>query len=198
MKEKDKNAMPTDTASENSDTEVSRDEETAISSESEQLLKMLCKVFGIEGETPEALINSARRKKARAFIESRANVSRAQKAYESRLREARALEEELEDFELEKELRDPVFKALIKCGFNVKRAYEFAHYDEQMEKVRLASEQAGYEKAISLLRRGMLRPEENGSREQSGITDKKNVNALTGKGIRSILSRVENGAKIKF
>ena len=196
MKDTTKENMPREEAYNNSDVEAPK-EETAISSEKE-LLSMLAKIFGIEGETPEALISSAKRKKARAFIESRAKAERADRAYRARLAEANALAEEIEGFELESELSDPVFKALIKCGFDVRRAYELAHYDENMEKLRLESEQAGYEKAISQLRRGMLRPEENGSREQSGISEKKNVASLSGKGIRSILSRVENGAKIKF
>ena len=84
------------------------------------------------------------------------------------------------------------------CGVDIKSAYEFVHRDEYIKKIRLEAEQTGYENAVALLRSGTLRPEENGMREQSGISEKKNVAALSGGGIRDILRRVEKGAKVKF
>ena len=66
MKDTTKENMPREEAYNNSDVEAPK-EETAISSEKE-LLSMLAKIFGIEGETPEALISSAKRKKARARL----------------------------------------------------------------------------------------------------------------------------------
>ncbi len=198
MKETEKNHM-TDAPEEiTSDTAKRKPSGAAIPDELSETLAILRDSFGIKGSTPGELVRSLRRRSARAAIENRARAEMAEKRYRSAMAEAEELKTEIEGFRLEEELKDPVFKTLVRSGFDLRAAYRFAHFDELMEKTRISAEQAGYEKAVALLRRGMLRPEENGTREQSGITEKKNVNALSGKGIRSILSRVEKGAKIKF
>ncbi len=164
----------------------------------ELLLQELSEELGCEGSSPEELGRAVKKRKLRESIEQRAKENNAQKRYRSLLLQAKALSEADADFELVRELEDPVFSRLIRCGFDIAEAYKFTHMDGIIEKARLEAESAGYEKAVALLRSGALRPEENGLREQSGISEKKNVDALTGRGIRDILRRVEKGAKVKF
>ncbi len=177
-----------------SDVNGSGSEAMAITSENSALLKMLTEAFGISGSNPEEIVRAVRKSRARAHIEERARANEAEKRYKARLAEAKEFALEEKDFDLEKELSDPVFAKLIRCGFDIRQAYRFTHFENEMEKSKLE----GFEEAVALLRKGQLRPEENGMREQSGITDKRNVEALTGGGIRAILKRVEKGAKVKF
>lgn len=196
MKEKTKTKEPLEEAAASDRETVASG--TAIPDSYSNILRLLYENFGISGETPDEVERSLRKRSVRSAIESKAKAAAAEKRYRARLAEADKLKKQIEGFELERELKDPVFKKLIRIGFDLETSYKFTHFDELMEKNRLAAEQAGYEKAVALLRKGQLRPEENGTREQSGITEKKNVHALTGGGIRAILSRVENGAKVKF
>lgn len=170
----------------------------AESSKAELLLQELAKELGCEDGTPEEIERAVKKRKLRNELEARATRNNNEKRYRSILLEAKALGENVPDFKLEAELEKPDFLKLIRCGFDVASAYKFTHMDEILEKNRLEAENAGYEEAVALLRSGSLRPEENGMREQAGISEKKNVAGLTGGGIRDILRRVEKGAKVKF
>ena len=162
------------------------------------LLQELSKELGIENSSPEELVRAVKKRRLRESIDTRAKENNAKKRYRSLLLEAKKLKDVDEGFELERELTNSLFSKMIRCGFDVTTAYKFTHMDEILEKVKLEAEMKGYEKAVAHLRSGALRPEENGMREQAGISEKKNVASLTGGGIRDILRRVEKGAKVKF
>lgn len=162
------------------------------------LLQELSEELDCKGSTPEEISRAMKKRKLVSELKKRAEENLNQKRYRSYLSEIDALKNKHPEFEPEIELENPVFAKLIRCGFELEAAYNFVHHDEIIEKVKLEAEQTGYENAVALLRSGQLRPEENGMREQSGISEKKNVASLTGGGIRDILRRVEKGAKVKF
>ena len=162
------------------------------------LLQELSEELDCQNSSPEEISRAMKRKKLKAALKKRAEENSNQKRYRSRLLEANAFKAENPDFQLTDELKNPLFAKFMTCGVDIKSAYEFVHRDEYIKKIRLEAEQTGYENAVALLRSGTLRPEENGMREQSGISEKKNVAALSGGGIRDILRRVEKGAKVKF
>ncbi len=162
------------------------------------LLQELSEDLDCKNSSPEEIRRAMKKKKLSDMLKAKAKENSIQKRYRSRLLEARAFKEANPDFELQIELENPQFTRLLNCGFDIESAYKFIHHDEIIEKIKLEAEQTGYEKAVAYLRSGALRPEENGLREQSGISEKKNVASLTGGGIRDILRRVENGAKVKF
>lgn len=164
----------------------------------ENLLQELSEELDCKNSTPEELSRAMKKKKLITALKQRAEENLNQRRYRSYLSEIDVLKNKHPEFEIKTELENPVFLKLIKCGFEMESAYNFVHHDEIIEKVKLEAEQTGYENAVALLRSGNLRPEENGMREQSGISEKKNVAALTGGGIRDILRRVEKGAKVKF
>ena len=132
------------------------------------------------------------------MLKEKAKENSNQRRYRSRLLEAKAFEAANPEVDLQEEMKNPIFAKLLNSGIDMTSAYNFIHHDEIIEKIKLEAEQTGYEKAVAHLRSGALRPEENGLREQSGISEKKNVASLTGGGIRDILRRVEKGAKVKF
>ena len=162
------------------------------------LLQELSEELDCKNSTPEEISRAMKKKKLITAMKQRAEENLNKKRYRSYLSEIDALKRKYSDFDLVTELENPVFSRLIKCGFELEAAYVFVHHDEIIERVKLEAEQTGYENAVALLRSGNLRPEENGMREQNGISEKKNVAALTGGGIRDILRRVEKGAKVKF
>ncbi len=164
----------------------------------ENLLHELSEELDCKGSSPEELRRAMKKRKLREMLQEKAKENSNQKRYRSRLLEANAFKEANPDFELQSELTNPLFVKLLNIGIDIKSAYNLIHHDEIIEKVKLEAEQTGYENAVAHLRSGALRPEENGMREQSGISEKKNVDALTGGGIRDILRRVEKGAKVKF
>ncbi|MBR6650585.1 MAG: hypothetical protein IKL36_04155 [Clostridia bacterium] len=164
----------------------------------ENLLHELSEELDCKSSTPEELSRAMKKRKLKTVLKKRAEENLIQKRYRSYLSEIDALRSKYSDFEIENELENPVFAKLIRCGFGMEAAYNFVHHDEIIEKVKLEAEQTGYENAVALLRSGNLRPEENGTRDQSGISEKKNVASLTGGGIRDILRKVEKGAKVKF
>lgn len=170
------------------------EEKTAL----DYLLQDLSEELDCDGSSPEEIRRAMKKRRLKEMLQAKAKENSNQKRYRSRLLEAKALKEAYPDFELQRELEDPVFAKLISCGIDLKSAYDFVHRDDIIEKIKLEAEQAGYEKAVAHLRSGALRPEENGLREQGGISEKKNVANLTGGGIRDILRRVEKGAKVKF
>lgn len=180
------------------ETFVKEEESAAENSALENLLQELSEELDCVNSSPEEISRAMKKRKLKAAIRQKAEENSNQKRYRSRLLEANAFKVSNPDFQLEKELKNPVFSKLINCGFHIEAAYNFTHHDEIIEKIKLEAEQTGYEKAVAHLRSGALRPEENGMREQSGISEKKNVASLTGGGIRDILRRVEKGAKVKF
>ncbi len=162
------------------------------------LLQELSKELGIDNGSPEDISREVKKRRLKESIAKRAKENNAKKRYRSLLLEAKALSKCDADFDLERELNNPLFSKFVRCGFDVTTAYKLTHIEDIIEKAKLEAEQAGYEKAVAHLRSGALRPEENGIREQAGISEKKNVASLTGGGIRDILRRVEKGAKVKF
>lgn len=181
-----------------SDRETNVNEEAAVPSKESAFLEKLSAELGIDSRNSEDIVKHIRRNKLKEAINKRAMEQSAEKRYVKLLEEAKILKTECKDFDLRAELENTEFKALIRCGFGLKKAYELAHHDELIEAARSVGETKGYEMAIKAIRDGEVRPEENGVRNRGGIATEKNVSSLSGGGIRDILRRVEKGAKIKF
>ena len=69
---------------------------------------------------------------------------------------------------------------------------------ELMEKAKAEAKSKALAEALYEISLSASRPEENGSRGRAPAQSQTSVESLTGKGIRDILKRVANGAKIKF
>lgn len=181
-----------------SDKETPESSDAAGVTLSSEVFDELCAGLGINEKDPAELRRAIRQSRLRAVLEEKACNAEAKKRYNDLRREATELKSKIKDFDLKTELKDPRFKLFIRCGLSLEEAYKFTHYDEVINSARTEGETMGYEKAVSMLREGTLRPEENGIRNKGVISSKKNVESLTGGGIREILRRVEKGAKVKF
>ncbi len=114
------------------------------------------------------------------------------------LLEADLLSEKVSGFDLQKEMADSSFAAMVKNGVPVETAWKAVHFDQLLDAaVQEAREEALCE-ALAKIRNMPDRPSENGAVSQAAIQSRAGVDNLTGRGIREILRRVENGAKVKF
>ena len=157
----------------------------------------LAKIYNTEANA-ESVARAYKSEMMKNQLAAKIRQESAKKKYEELLLEAEEMKKADKGFDLDRELKNPVFLKLIKCGFKVYEAWQFTHFEEILKELACASEQKGYETAVRAIREGTERPEENGTREQGGVSGKKSVNSLSGGNIRDILKRVENGAKIKF
>ncbi len=169
----------------------------AEASGEEKLVRDLAKIYNTEANA-ESVARAYKSELMRNELAARMREESAKKKYEELMLEAEEMKKADKGFDLERELKNPVFLKLIKCGFKVYDAWQFTHFEEIIKELAAAAEQNGYERVVRAIRDGLERPEENGTREQSGVAGKKSVSSLSGGNIRDILRRVENGAKIKF
>lgn len=169
----------------------------AEASGEEKLVRDLAKIYNTEANA-ESVARAYKSELMRNKLAARMREESAKKKYEELMLEAEEMKKADKGFDLDRELKNPVFLKLIKCGFKVYDAWQFTHFEEIIKELAAAAEQNGYERAVRAIRDGLERPEENGTREQGGVAGKKSVSSLSGGNIRDILRRVENGAKIKF
>ena len=178
------------------ETGIKRDNVADISAE-DSLSEFLAEEYGCE-KTKESVMRAHRAEKARKELSAKLREDSARRRYEELILESEEMKKLDADFSLDAELKNPRFRKLLQCGFDLADAWQLTHFDEILTLACERSEQQGYEKAVQIVREGLLRPEENGMRESSGVTEKKSVSSLSGGNIRDILRRVEKGAKIKF
>lgn len=179
-----------------SESGTKRDNVADISTE-EKLIEFLAREYGCE-KTKESVVLAHRAEKAKRELSAKLRADSARRRYEELILESEEMKKLDADFSLEAELKNPRFRKLLQCGFDLADAWQLTHFDEIITLVAERAEQQGYEKAVQIVREGLLRPEENGTRESSGVAEKKSVSSLSGGNIRDILRRVEKGAKIKF
>ena len=178
------------------ETGIKRDNVADISAE-DSLIEFLAEEYGCE-KTKESVMRAHRAEKARKELSAKLREDSARRRYEELILESEEMKKLDADFSLDAELKNPRFRKLLQCGFDLADAWQLTHFDEILTLACERSEQQGYEKAVQIVREGLLRPEENGTRESSGVAEKKSVSSLSGGNIRDILRRVEKGAKIKF
>ena len=102
------------------------------------------------------------------------------------------------DFDLKKELEDPTFKALLKGGVDMQKAYQAIHFDEIMDSsVKFGAETAAKQMADSI-RFKAGRPGENGLLSRTGFGTRLGVSSLTPEKRRQLARKAMMGEKISF
>lgn len=157
----------------------------------------IAKALGVEGDA-DAVLAFISGEKMRLDIERRIEEERLKSANEKIISEAELLSEKIEDFDIEKELCNKKFAAMLNSGLTVEEAFCAVHYKELLENAVGAARENAWKDALAELRPISDRPYENGASGQAAAAGGRNVENLNGKSIREILHRVEKGAKIKF
>lgn len=179
-------------------TKPNNSEKMKVQSDEAEKLNELLTLLGYNGEDTEAAMKSLRLSRLRHGIEQKLSQRNADAAYEKLVSESDRLSEKIKGFDIKTELADRRFAAMLHSGLSVEEAWRAVHFNEIFQCCAKMLRQSVEHSALMRLRAGIGRPDENGSAGQAPSQTKLSVDSLTGKGIRDILRRVENGAKVKF
>ena len=112
--------------------------------------------------------------------------------------EADALKAEYPDFELQAEMQNPAFVALLKNGFPMKNAYESANVVKLVENARKTAQTDTEKRITDSIRAKGARPPENGSSQSASFIVKDDPSKLTKEDRKEIAKRVAAGERITF
>lgn len=98
------------------------------------------------------------------------------------------------DFDVLKEIKNPVFKNGLKLGMDITSLYRALHFDEISKEIESKAFAQASLKAASY----RTRPSEIGSKEPGAVKSAFNVNALTDEDMEKIVKRIARGDKISF
>ncbi|MBE6587485.1 MAG: hypothetical protein E7647_03615 [Ruminococcaceae bacterium] len=166
--------------------------------EGSDAVKTIAFLLGLHGADADAVISELKSRRARTLLFEKLRSRNAKKTYARLVSEAQALSEKNEGFDLVRELSDRRFPALLRSGLSVEEAWRALHADELIEAAKKDAERAAVAAALEKIRCSQSRPDENGGAGRAPAKSQSGVESLSGRGIRDILRRVENGAKIKF
>jgi len=158
----------------------------------------IAELLGREVENANDVARVLKARRARAALTEGLRKRRAEKAYMQLMSEAENLSSKVNGFDLKRELSDKRFRALINSGFSLEEAWQAVHLKDLLFAASEKSKAAALATFMENIRSRGLRPEENGAGGSAPAKSDQSVENLTGKSIRDILRRVENGAKIKF
>ena len=180
------------------DASVQENESTEACFEEAEPALTLARMLGIDAADTDELLDAVRTRIARAELSEMLRQRNALRTYRSMLSESNELSEKIEGFDLSRELSDKRFVSMLKAGLSISDAWRAVHIDSLIEEAREAARAEAFEAAYEKLSVAKSRPFENGAGGRAPAKSQQSVESLTGKGIRDILRRVENGAKIKF
>lgn len=121
----------------------------------------------------------------------------AQKQVESWSQQAQEIKAEYESFDLEAELQNPAFKAMLKAGAPMRNAYEALHMGDIKAGVARKASEAREKQVTDNIRARGQRPTEGGG-SGAGITYSSDPSKLTAKEREELARRAERGEKITF
>ena len=196
-------SVPTETAPENTEgSENNSGAERALPladvGEKIDAVKRIAFLLGLEGKDEASIIEELNARRAKNLLLERLKSRNAKREYAKILSDAEALSEKIKGFDLKREIADRRFTAMLRAGLTCEEAYRAVHAEELISEAKREAEQNAVAAAIEKIQLSMARPYENGGAGTSPAQSQQGVENLSGKGIREILRRVENGAKIKF
>lgn len=179
-------------------TEAMEGGSTDLTAESDSTLRSIAELLGIEYKGENELLESLRQRRARASLSEKLRERKSAERYRTLLSDMKSLSESHEGHDLRAELSDSRCVALLRAGFSLDEAYRMIHMEELLENARREARDKALSEAYETLRKASERPVENGAAGKASAKSQKSVEGLTGRSIRDILRRVENGAKIRF
>lgn len=112
--------------------------------------------------------------------------------------EADALKAKFSSFDLNTEIQDQHFKAMLRAGVPMEQAYKVLHMDAMMNDAVGNAAAEAERRVVNNVRARGNRPVENGTAAQSGFTVKDDVSKLTRKDRAEIARLAAMGEKITF
>lgn len=130
------------------------------------------------------------------------NRRKADEVYSRWAEQSEKLKEKYPDFDLETELQNPVFKAMLsnpRMETSVEQAYISAHYDELMASGMAYATKKAMQSAVDNIISRKSRPSENGVSSGSvGVVTKTDPSKFTSADLAEIRKRVQRGERIEF
>ena len=161
-------------------------------------IRRIAFLLGLNCADGDSVINELKSRRAKNLLLEKLKSRDAERVYSQILSEAQAFSEKQKGFDLKKEMADRRFSVMLRAGLSVEEAWRAVHTEELISEAREEAERRAVSLAMEKIRLSMARPYENGGAGASPAQSHKGVENLSGRGIREILRRVENGAKIKF
>ena len=111
--------------------------------------------------------------------EDQVNRERADEMYRKWIDDSKAVQKVYPNFNLEEEIKNPVFSGLLRNGFPVQNAYEAAHVQELIPQAMQAAVQNAEVKFANKVAANQSRPAENAGSRNSTATVKRDVASLS-------------------
>lgn len=128
----------------------------------------------------------------------RQGMERAERQAQQWFSEAQALKAKFPKFDLNAEVKNPQFLAMLKAGTPVEHAYKVIHFDELVgDAVQVTAQQQEQRVTANVRARG-ARPTENGTAAQGAFTVKDDVHKLSKQDRAEIARRAQRGEIIRF
>nr|DAG05701.1 MAG TPA: hypothetical protein [Podoviridae sp. ct6BA50] len=126
----------------------------------------------------------------------------AEIAYQQRMErwngEAQEVQKTYKGFELQQEVQNPAFLAMLRAGVPMKNAYESVHHEELMAAAQQAAAKQMERNVAASVRANGQRPQEAGMSSQPAFTVKSDPSKLSKQDFAEIRRRIERGEMISF
>ena len=126
----------------------------------------------------------------------------AEMAYQQRMErwngEAQEVQKTYKGFELQQEVQNPAFLAMLRAGVPMKNAYESVHHEELMAAAQQAAAKQMERNVAASVRANGQRPQEAGMASQPAFTVKSDPSKLSKQDFAEIRRRIERGEMISF
>ena len=112
--------------------------------------------------------------------------------------EAQEVQKTYKGFELQQEVQNPAFLAMLRAGVPMKNAYESVHHEELMAAAQQAAAKQMERNVAASVRANGQRPQEAGMSSQPAFTVKSDPSKLSKQDFAEIRRRIERGEMISF
>lgn len=125
--------------------------------------------------------------------EERVRREKTQKQVNAWLQESATLKEQFPEFDLETEMGNERFQAMLRSGVPVDQAYKVMHFDELQNRTAQAVAQTTEQAVTANIKAKGSRPTENGLQSQSAFSTHTDVSKLTKQDRADIARRASRG-----
>ena len=134
----------------------------------------------------------------KAQMEEAQRQENGKKLYAAWMQQADETKKVYPSFDIQTEMNNPQFLALLRSNIDVRTAYEVTHKDEIIQGAMQFTAQTVESKLAKKIASNGARPAENGMSSQSAAVVKSDVSQLSKADRAEIIRRVQRGEKIRF
>ena len=134
----------------------------------------------------------------KAQMEEAQRQENGKKLYAAWMQQAEETKKVYPSFNIQTEMNNPQFLALLRSNIDVRTAYEVTHKDEIIQGAMQFTAQTVESKLAKKIASNGARPAENGMKSQSAAVVKSDVSQLSKADRAEIIRRVQRGEKIRF